>query len=180
MDLDLTEDQKAIKEVFSGFFTNEAPPTVARAAEPFGFDRALWNRLLETGAPGMGVPALRHAVAEHQAHRYGLEILPMLGYSAPWAVAEGASGFAPPRNVADWEDFVETCVARYSRPPFNLRYFQVWNEPTLKAGFWKGETDDEFFERVYLPAARIIRRYGCKVVFSGWPCSDGVDALAAL
>jgi len=115
-----------------------------------------------------------------QAHRYGLEILPMLGYSAPWAVAEGASGFAPPRNVADWEDFVETCVARYSRPPFNLRYFQVWNEPTLKAGFWKGETDDEFFERVYLPAARIIRRYGCKVVFSGWPCSDGVDALAAL
>lgn len=55
MDLDLTEDQKAIKEVFSGFFTNEAPPTVARAAEPFGFDRALWSRLLETGAPGMGV-----------------------------------------------------------------------------------------------------------------------------
>jgi alkylation response protein AidB-like acyl-CoA dehydrogenase len=55
MDLDLTEDQKAIKEVFSGFFTNESPPSVARAAEPFGFDRALWNRLLETGAPGMGV-----------------------------------------------------------------------------------------------------------------------------
>ena len=55
MDLDLTEDQKAIKEVFSGFFTKQAPPTVARAAEPLGFDRELWARLLETGAPGMGV-----------------------------------------------------------------------------------------------------------------------------
>jgi alkylation response protein AidB-like acyl-CoA dehydrogenase len=55
MDLSLSEDQKAIKEVFSGFFTKEAPPTVARASEPLGFDRELWTRLLETGAPGMGV-----------------------------------------------------------------------------------------------------------------------------
>jgi alkylation response protein AidB-like acyl-CoA dehydrogenase len=55
MDLSLSEDQKAIKEVFSGFFTKEAPPTVARASEPFGFDADLWARLLETGAPGMGV-----------------------------------------------------------------------------------------------------------------------------
>lgn len=55
MDLDLSDDQKTIKEVFSGFFTKEAPPSVARAAEPLGFDRELWGRLLETGAPGMGV-----------------------------------------------------------------------------------------------------------------------------
>ena len=55
MDLDLTEDQRAIKEVFSGFFTKQSPPAVARAAEPLGFDRDLWERLLETGAPGMGV-----------------------------------------------------------------------------------------------------------------------------
>jgi alkylation response protein AidB-like acyl-CoA dehydrogenase len=54
MDLDLTEDQKAIKEVFSGFFAKEAPPSVARAAEPLGFDRELWLRLVETGAPGIG------------------------------------------------------------------------------------------------------------------------------
>ncbi len=55
MDLRLSDDQNAIQEVFSGFFTKEAPPTVARAAEPLGFDAGLWNRLLETGAPGMGV-----------------------------------------------------------------------------------------------------------------------------
>lgn len=55
MELDLTEDQLTIQEVFSGFFTKQAPPAVARAAEPLGFDRTLWDRLLETGAPGMGV-----------------------------------------------------------------------------------------------------------------------------
>lgn len=56
MDLGLTDDQRAIEEVFSSFFSKEAPPSVARAAEPLGFDRTLWQRLLETGAPGMGVP----------------------------------------------------------------------------------------------------------------------------
>ncbi|HEX7096585.1 MAG TPA: acyl-CoA dehydrogenase family protein [Acidimicrobiales bacterium] len=56
MDLGLSDDQLAIQEVFSAFFTKESPPPVARAAEPLGFDRSLWQRLLETGAPGMGAP----------------------------------------------------------------------------------------------------------------------------
>ncbi|MCU0271669.1 MAG: acyl-CoA dehydrogenase family protein [Acidimicrobiales bacterium] len=56
MDLSLTEDQVAIADVFGTFFAKEAGPTVARHAEPLGFDRALWDRLLETGATGMGLP----------------------------------------------------------------------------------------------------------------------------
>jgi alkylation response protein AidB-like acyl-CoA dehydrogenase len=56
MHLGLTDDQSTIKEVFEAFFTKESPTTAARAAEPLGFDRALWDRLLETGAPGMAVP----------------------------------------------------------------------------------------------------------------------------
>jgi alkylation response protein AidB-like acyl-CoA dehydrogenase len=57
MELGLSDDQRTIQEVFGGFFAKEAPPSVARAAEPLGFDRSLWDRLLETGAPGMGAPA---------------------------------------------------------------------------------------------------------------------------
>lgn len=110
-----------------------------------------------------------------QAHSQGLEVLPMLGYTAFWATSKQDDGFSAPRSVADWQDFVEHVVARYCRPPFNLRYFQVWNEPTAQAGFWHGQSDDEFFEKVYLPAARIIRSYGCQVVFGGWPCSDSIE-----
>ena len=55
MDLDLTEDQEAIRDVFADFFTSETGPERARAAEPVGFDAAAWERLMETGAPGMGV-----------------------------------------------------------------------------------------------------------------------------
>lgn len=54
VDLGLSPDQESIAELFNGFFTNEAPPAVARAAEPLGFDRDLWNKVVELGAPGMG------------------------------------------------------------------------------------------------------------------------------
>lgn len=56
MDLNLTEDQETIREVFAAFFDGETGPERARAAEPLGVDGAAWERLLETGAPGMGVP----------------------------------------------------------------------------------------------------------------------------
>ena len=54
VDLGLSPDQESIAELFDGFFTNEAPPAVARAAEPLGFDRELWSKVIELGAPGMG------------------------------------------------------------------------------------------------------------------------------
>lgn len=56
VDLGLSADQDAIAELFDGFFAKECPPAVARAAEPLGFDRVLWDKLVELGAPGMGSP----------------------------------------------------------------------------------------------------------------------------
>ena len=111
-----------------------------------------------------------------EAHWRGLEILPILCYTARWA-ATSLGPFGPPRSVKDWEEYVERVVSRYSKPPFYLRYFQVWNEPTRKAGFWKGRTEEEWVDKIFIPAARIIRRHKCFVVFGGWPCSDGLDKL---
>jgi alkylation response protein AidB-like acyl-CoA dehydrogenase len=56
MDLGLSEDQRAIEEAFGTFFAKEAPPSVARAAEPLGFDAAVWAKLATPGAPGRGAP----------------------------------------------------------------------------------------------------------------------------
>ncbi len=53
----LTEDEEAVREVFDGFFANESPIEVVRAAEPGGHDPELWSKLAATGAPGMAVPA---------------------------------------------------------------------------------------------------------------------------
>lgn len=54
--LDLTDDQRAIEEVFGGFFRRECPTTVVRAAEPLGVDPALWAKLAELGGAAMGLP----------------------------------------------------------------------------------------------------------------------------
>ncbi|MDW3217555.1 MAG: acyl-CoA dehydrogenase [Acidimicrobiales bacterium] len=98
----LSEDEAAVKDVFDGFFANESPIEVVRAAEPGGFDRSLWDKLAATGAPGMAVPAsagggdaslsdlavvveswgahlapvplVEHAVATRLLHRLGADI----------------------------------------------------------------------------------------------------------
>jgi len=38
------------------FFTNESNADVVRAAEPLGFDRALWDKAIAVGLPGMALP----------------------------------------------------------------------------------------------------------------------------
>ena len=57
MNLGLSEDQLAVEEAFTRLFARESQPAVARAAEPLGFDRTLWDRLVAMGAPGMGADA---------------------------------------------------------------------------------------------------------------------------
>ncbi len=52
----LTEDEEAIRQVFSGFFANECPIETVREAQPLGHDAALWGKLAETGAVAMTLP----------------------------------------------------------------------------------------------------------------------------
>ncbi len=115
-------------------------------------------------------------------HERGMQVVPLLAYTAGWASsAPDGNGNAPPREVADWENYVEKMVARYSRPPFNVKYFQLWNEPkwSVDTGFWTG-TGPEWVDMIFIPGARIIRKYGCKTVFGGWPCNQPQDLDTAL
>jgi hypothetical protein len=112
-----------------------------------------------------------------QAQEAGLQVLALLGYTPPWAAAvPSAKAVSPPKNVSDWQSYVEQTVARYTSPPFNIRYFQVWNEPTQQAGFWAG-TDQQYVDTVFLPAAKIIRQHGGYAVFGGWPLSNSLQEL---
>ncbi len=53
MDLDLTEDEAAVAELFGSFFARESAPAVVRVAEHLGFDAKLWAQLHEMGATSM-------------------------------------------------------------------------------------------------------------------------------
>ncbi|MFA1546235.1 acyl-CoA dehydrogenase family protein [Actinomadura chokoriensis] len=56
MDLDLTDEQEAVRAALREFFQKESPPAVVRDAEPLGFDAALWRKVVELGLASMAVP----------------------------------------------------------------------------------------------------------------------------
>ena len=57
MKVSLSEDQRAVEELFSEFFAKTSEPMVVRRAEPLGFDSELWSKLCALDAPAMGVAA---------------------------------------------------------------------------------------------------------------------------
>jgi hypothetical protein len=64
------------------------------------------------------------------AERYDLQIIARLSNPPEWSRAEGnaAGPFAPPDNLDDYGDFVETVVRRYQD---RIKTYQIWNEPNI-------------------------------------------------
>ena len=64
------------------------------------------------------------------ANRYGVHLLPVLGYAPTWTNPEDARGYA---------QFVAAAVRRYGPGTrANLTWFELWNEPTY-AYSWSGK-----------------------------------------
>jgi len=85
------------------------------------------------------------------ADSHDLSILFVIAYTPGWA--NGNKGFNyPPDNISDWENFVRITVNRYKT---KVKYWNIWNEPNSLDFFALGK--DAFVERIFLPAARVIR-----------------------
>jgi hypothetical protein len=82
-------------------------------------------------------------------------------------------------HVPDWEAFVRRVVSFLRKPPYEVEYFEIWNEAHPDSGFWIGGMD-EYMERVHLPAARIIRELGRKVVYGGYPACGSIYGYVKL
>jgi len=90
-----------------------------------------------------------------------------------WALA--------PDKIGAWENYVRRLVTFLSAPPYNVRYFQIWNEAHPASSFWDFGTLDEYMQRIHLPAAKIIHELGGKVVYGGWPdCGSPAEYIAML
>jgi len=55
MDLRPSSEQEQLIEAFASLYTKESPPERVRAVEPGGFDKALWERVLDLGVVAMAV-----------------------------------------------------------------------------------------------------------------------------
>lgn len=114
-----------------------------------------------------------------ERNQNGFKMLPILCYTADWAATPTYGTMGPAQNVADWENYVRTVVSRYIVPPYSIKYWQVWNEPTTDAWF-RGPSNEAFIDQVHIPAARIIRELGGQVVFGGWPCNHTIPEYEAI
>jgi alkylation response protein AidB-like acyl-CoA dehydrogenase len=57
MDFDLDPIEQQVADSYARFFSDQVPLSRVRAAEPLGFDQALWQRLVESRVIGMALPA---------------------------------------------------------------------------------------------------------------------------
>lgn len=129
-------------------------------------------------------------------NRNGFKTLLLLGYTPAWNASVPGDILSAPRNESVWERYVRAAVSKYAAPPYNVTHFQIWNEaagPLLggspQATFWHGMSAraanpksapydnamQDYVERIHIPAARIIRQYGGKIVYGGWPDQGGLQ-----
>ncbi len=59
MDLELGDEQRELVASFANLLSRASSPDAVRAAEPGGFDPALWRTLLQTGVLTMAIPEVK-------------------------------------------------------------------------------------------------------------------------
>lgn len=77
-----------------------------------------------------------------QAEQAGAKVLLVLGMTPGWAAADpnagdprwGTGSASPPKDLADWQAYVEAVVDRYGP---RIAAYEVWNEASLRT-FWTG------------------------------------------
>jgi hypothetical protein len=85
----------------------------------------------------------------------GLRVILVVGGTPGWAQEHpGVScGAIRPDKLAAFGNFMHELVKRYSVPPYNLQYFEIWNEPDVDPaavpgnstfGCW-GDPDDDYY-----------------------------------
>ncbi|MRR23246.1 glycoside hydrolase, partial [bacterium] len=95
----------------------------------------------------------------------GMKPFVELGFM-PWALASGdrtifwwRGNITPPKDWDRWADLIrnltEHFTERYGAEEVKTWYFEVWNEPNLKDGFWAGTMEDYF--KLYRFAAEAIK-----------------------
>jgi len=99
----------------------------------------------------------------------------------PWQLASGGrtifwwrGNVTPPKDYDRWGQLIGALVRhwveRYGEEEVAQWYFEVWNEPNLKDGFWAGDQAEYF--KLYAATARAIKAVGSRFRVGG-PATAG-------
>lgn len=97
-------------------------------------------------------------------HKYGINVLGVLGYSATWAAA-CQKWNSPPEDISLFVNFAKEVISRYKD---KVKHWEIWNEPD-SATYWELQdglkTYCGLLKEVYLAAKKIDP--GCKILNGG-------------
>ena len=82
--------------------------------------------------------------------------------------------------VPHWENFIRKVVKDLTAEPYNMEFFEIWNEAYPSSGFYSGDLD-QYMQCIHNPAARVMREFeNVKMVFGGWPCCGVMSEFVEL
>ena len=126
------------------------------------FEPAYGVYTMTPGGPGHWYDILDQGIARASAS--GLRPIIVIRDSPAWAPVGGKRGCdsVRPDRYAHLAAFVNKVVAKYEQPPFNTRYFELWNEPDwhtpattwTEVGCWRKASDYVNMLKVVYPAVK--------------------------
>jgi hypothetical protein len=142
---------------------------------------ALWETI-EPAAPSAGIHHYLWGFDDRIAGSlaaHGLEWLPIVDYSAPWAATPSGRAHSPPSSPADYAAFGAALAARYgpggsfwrshpALPATPVHAYEIWNEPDNPT-FWSPAPDPASYGELYLQARTAIHAVdpGARVIIGG-------------
>jgi len=156
----------------SGTYSNAQIDTQLREVQATGAtvarSDAFWEAT-EPTAPVNGVHDYNWAFDDGVAlalAQHGLQWLPILDYTAPWAESVPGQDHSPPRSAADYAAYAGAFAARYgpggtfwhahprlTAPP--VQTYEIWNEPD-NGEFWAPTPDARRYGVLYQQAREAI------------------------
>jgi hypothetical protein len=121
----------------------------------------LWKQVEPTqgGAYSWDHPDIVELESEMiRASQLGINLVLIVRGSPGWAVSPHTAGCGPinPRHYDAFARFMAAAVERYSKPPYNVKYWEIGNEPDAPIrpddfvfGCWGVEKDPYFGGRAY-------------------------------
>ncbi|MAT42508.1 MAG: hypothetical protein CL609_09220 [Anaerolineaceae bacterium] len=83
------------------------------------------------------------------ASQNNLNVILILMSTPEWAQFPGytCGGKIKPEEISAYANFMYDLVRRYSKPPYNVKYYELWNEPDVRdiLGCWADPEDPNYY-----------------------------------
>jgi len=93
-----------------------------------------------------------------KAYQSDIRVIGTIGITPSWAIKDGfACGAIAPEKLAAFGQFVYDLVQRYKAAPYNMEYWEMYNEPDVVGwlGCWGDEQDPYYGGRYYAEMLKV-------------------------